>query len=308
MAVPGYQELMLPILRLASDGKEHSIREAMDSLAVQLNIAESDQNALLPSGTQSQYYNRVSWAVTYLTKSLLLEKSGRGRFRITERGVGALKKNPSRIDNVFLEQFTEYRAFKTKKAEVRSVTESAQSSVLPTEVAITPDERLEAAYEELRATVADELLSRVRSTSPKGFERLVVRLLVAMGYGGGELDHAEVTGKSGDDGIDGVIREDRLGLDMIYVQAKKWEGPVGPGDIDKFVGSLMRKKALKGVFITSGAFTDGARRAGNEASVKVRLIDGIELAQLMIDSKVGVSDAETYVVRKVDTDFFDDLA
>ncbi|MFN8871940.1 MAG: restriction endonuclease, partial [Phycisphaerae bacterium] len=161
--------------------------------------------------------------------------------------------------------------------------------------------------EELRETLADDLLRRVRSGSPKFFEHLVLRLLLAMDYGKGHIERAKVTGKSGDEGIDGVIPQDRLGLDMVYVQAKRHENAVGPGDIDKFVGSLMRKKATKGVFITSGTFTEGATRAGKEAAVKLRLIDGDELAELMIDYNVGVAPADTYVVKKVDTDFFDGL-
>ena len=300
---------MLPLLQIAADGHEHKIAEVMDSLAAQMGISDDDQNIMLPSGTQTQYYNRVGWAITYLTKSLLLEKAGRGRFKIAPRGADVLKNNPSRIDNTFLEQFPEYKAFKTKKGagQVVSATEGG-GVTLPPDAGITPEEQLESAYEELRGTLADDLQRRVREGSPRFFEHLVIRLLVAMGYGGGQVDRAEVTGKSGDEGIDGVIREDRLGLDMIYVQAKKWDNTVGPDEIDKFVGSLMRKKATKGVFITSGTFTEGARRAAKEAVVKVRLIDGDELAELMIDFNVGVAAADTYVVKKVDTDFFDGLA
>lgn len=305
MSLPGYQEFMLPLLRTASDGTDHALAEVVATLADQMNISEEERNSLLPSG-QTRVYNRVAWAMTYLSKSLLIEKTGRGRFKIAPRGAEVLKKNPVRIDNKFLEQFEEYRAFKTKKkVKIDAVVGTRDSDARIEDQDITPDERLDVAYNELRETLADDLLNRVRAGSPKFFEHLVVRLLVAMGYGGGQLDRAEVTGKSGDEGIDGVIREDRLGLDMIYVQAKKWENTVGPGDIDKFVGSLMRKKATKGVFITCGMFTDGAERAGKEAAVKVRLIDGDELAELMIDYNVGVAIAGTYTVKKVDTDFFE---
>jgi restriction system protein len=309
MAVPGYQEFMLPLLRLAADGQEHTFKQAMAKLAEQLRISEEDQAVLLPSRKATQFYNRVTWASTYLAKSLLLTKPGRGRFKIAPRGIEILAKKPQRIDNKFLQQFPEFVAFKNKtNAEPR---ESSSVSSVPDyadEPTTTPAERLDAAYEELRETLADDVLQCVRSATPKGFERLVVRLLVAMGYGGGSLEHAEVTGKSGDDGIDGTIREDRLGLDMVYVQAKKWENSVGPGEIDQFVGSLMRKRATKGVFITSGMFSDGAKRAGKEAAVKVRLIDGDELAELMIDFNVGVADEDKYVVKKIDSDFFDDLS
>jgi restriction system protein len=308
MAIPGYQDFMLPLLKLAANGQERTIADAMMELAKQLGISEAEQDLMLPSGTQTRFYNRVTWAVTYLTKSLLLDKAGRGKFKIAPRGQEVLRSNPSCIDNKFLEQFAEYQAFKTKKNKAKAIVVSDdEQSESATDSDITPEEQLGAAYEELREALADDLLRRVRSGSPKFFEHLVVRLLLAMGYGKGQIERAKVTGKSGDEGIDGVIPQDRLELDMVYVQAKRHENAVGPGDIDKFVGSLMRKKATKGVFITSGTFTEGATRAGKEAAVKLRLIDGDELAELMIDYNVGVAPADTYVVKKVDTDFFDGL-
>jgi restriction system protein len=309
MSVPGYQDFMLPLLKIAADGQEHTAADALDTLVTQLAIPEEDQAVLIPSGTQTQLYNRVTWAITYLSKSLLLERTGRGRFKITPRGGDILERNPARIDNHFLDQFPEYREFKTKRSVKASATRTASdNNQVADDPDATPEERLGTAHEELRGALADDLEQRIRSGSPKFFEHLVVRLLVAMGYGGGQIDRAEVTGKSGDEGIDGVIREDRLGLDMVYVQAKKWDNSVGPGEIDKFVGSLMRKRATKGVFITSGTFTEGANRAAREAAVKVRLIDGDELAELMIDFNVGVSASETYIVKKVDTDFFEATA
>lgn len=308
MAMPGYQEFMLPLLNFAADGQEHTISEALATLAEQMGISDAEQDLMLPSGTQTRFYNRVTWAVMYLTKSLLLEKAGRGKFKIAQRGKDVLNQHPPRIDNKFLEQFPEYRAFKTKKSKAKAIVASNDmESELAADSDITPEEQLGAAYEELREALADDLLRRVRSGSPKFFEHLVIRLLLAMGYGKGQIERAKVTGKSGDEGIDGVIPQDRLELDMVYVQAKRHEHAVGPGDIDKFVGSLMRKKATKGVFITSGTFTDGAERAGKEAAVKLRLIDGDELAELMIDYNVGVAPADTYVVKKVDTDFFEGL-
>lgn len=306
MSMPGYQDFMLPLLRLSAGG-EQTVAGAMEQLAEKFHLTDAEQTLRLPSGAQTQFYNRVTWALTYLAKSLLLEKTGRGRFRISSRGLEVLRAPPQRIDNAFLLQFPEFVAFKEKKRDTSAPERASRAVVDEDDLVITPAERLDSAYQELREALADDILERVRGTSPKGFERLVVRMLVAMGYGGGKLDRAEVTGRSGDDGIDGVIQEDRLGLDMIYVQAKKWENTVGPGEIDKFVGSLMRKKANKGVFITSGSFTDGAERAGREASVKVRLIDGDELAELMIDFNIGVSDEKSYTVKKIDSDFFDEL-
>jgi restriction system protein len=280
----------------------------MEVIAEQMKLTSEDRDELLPSGTQTRFYNRVIWAIVYLNKSMLLEKTGRGRFRITSRGVSVLKQNPSRIDNAFLEQFPEYKTFKTKRAESASVTRRETAS-MPSDLVegrdTTPDERLDAAFTELRETLADDLLERVRKGTPKFFEHLVVDLLVAMNYGGSREDAAQVVGKSGDEGIDGVIKEDRLGLDMVYVQAKKWDNSVGPGEIDRFVGSLMRKKAHKGVFITSGSFTAGALRAAQEASAKIVLIDGEQLAQLMMEHGVGVTNYKTYTVRRVDSDYFE---
>lgn len=307
MPIPGYQEFMLPLLRIASDGSEHSAADAMESIADEFGISEADRDEMLPSGTQTRFYNRVTWALTYLSKSLLLEKTGRGRFRITERGRAVLSSTPARIDNAFLEQFAEYRQFKTKRAAKAAEWRSNGVEGETDQPDVTPDERLESAYRELRKTLADDLLDRIRSSTPRFFERLVVDLLVAMGYGGSNPGDAKVVGRSGDGGIDGVIKEDRLGLDMVYVQAKKWEAAVGPDAIRSFVGSLGEQRAHKGVFITSGSFTGGARTAAERANAKVVLIDGEQLTELMIDHGVGVADHKAYVVKKLDGDYFESL-
>lgn len=306
MAVPGYQDLMLPLLIFCADSKEHGVKDAMAHLAKVFAISEADRAIMLPSGTQTQFYNRVTWATTYLVRSMLLTKTGRGRYCISARGVDVLAKKPKRIDDNFLKQFSEYVTFKSKKTPIASG-EEVKLSEEPDEPKATPIERFDAADKELREALVDEIRERLSAATPKGFERLVVKLLVAMNYGGGRLDYAEVTGKSGDDGIDGVIRQDQLGLDMVYVQAKKWENKVPPGEIDRFIGSLQRKRANKGVFITSGAFTDGATRASKEASVRIRLIDGDELAEMMIDLNVGVATEKTYAIKKIDSDFFEEL-
>lgn len=298
---------MLPLLRIAADRVEHTIVESIESLVRSMGISEADRDAMLPSGTQTRLYNRVTWALTYLTKSLLLEKVGRGRFKIGPRGIEALAENPKRIDNAYLKRFEEFRIFKAKKENKSedSIDPKLDGGTSP-DPETTPDERLDGAYNELRATLADELLTRVKCGTPKFFEHLVIDLLVAMGYGGSLADAAQVVGRSGDEGIDGVIKEDRLGLDMVYVQAKRYADSVGGGDIDRFVGSLMRKKANKGVFITSGTFTAGALKAAQEAAAKIVLIDGDQLAELMIDHGVGVSDHKHYVVKKLDNDYFDE--
>jgi restriction system protein len=307
MPVPGYQDFMLPLVKLASDGQEHNITDAIDALADQFGVDEQDREIMLPSGTQTRLYNRVTWALTYLTKSLLLDKSARGRFKIAPRGVEVLKKNPPRIDNAFLTQFDEFRAFRKKKAKSASIVEPADDGGDEVETSLTPLERVEGGYNELREVLADELLSRVRVMKPKAFEQLVVDVLVAMGYGGSQLDAAQVVGKSGDGGIDGVIKEDRLGLDMVYVQAKRHTNDVGPGAIREFVGSLGEHKATKGVFITCGGFTSGAIEAAAKAHHRIVLIDGDQLADYMIDNGVGVADYKAYTVKKLDGDYFGEV-
>lgn len=304
MPVPGYQEFMLPLVNLAGDGKEHTLPEALSRLAVELQISEADQEKMLPSGAQTRFKNRVSWALTYLTKSLLLEKTGRGKFIITARGREVLSSKPAKINSSFLDQFPEYQAFKTKKNKDPIHASQADESTGPE---TTPDEQLDVAYKELRETLADELLTRVRKVSPKFFEHLVVDLLVAMGYGGSRVDAAQVVGKSGDGGIDGVIKEDRLGLDMVYIQAKRYEADVGPAAIREFVGSLGEHRANKGVFITCGGFTAGARDAAAKAHFRIVLIDGEQLAEYMIDHDVGVAAQKSYTVKKLDSDYFEDL-
>jgi len=293
-------------VKLAIDGQEHKITDAIDALADQFGISEQEREILLPSGTQTRLYNRVTWALTYLTKSLLLEKSGRGRFKIAPRGAEVLKQDPKRIDNKFLMQFEEFRAFKRKKGNSSApVAVADEDGVEEADTSLTPLELVEGGYKELRETLADELLDRVRVMKSKRFEQLVVDVLVAMGYGGSQLDAAQVVGKSGDGGIDGVIKEDRLGLDMVYVQAKRHEADIGPGAIREFVGSLGEHKATKGVFITCGGFTSGARDAAGKAHFRIVLIDGDQLAEYMIDHGVGVTDYKTYIVKKLDSDYFE---
>ena len=305
MPVPGYQDFMLPLVKLAADGQERKITDAIDALADQFGLSELDRESMLPSGTQTRLYNRVTWALTYLTKSLLLDKSARGKFKIAPRGIDVLKRNVTRIDNAFLGQFDEFRVFTQKKSKPTTSPLAAEiEEVEDVDTSLTPLERVEGGYNELREALADELLTRVRVMQPKAFEQLVVDVLVAMGYGGSQLDAAQVVGKSGDNGIDGVIKEDRLGLDMVYVQAKRYTADVGPGAIREFVGSLGEHKATKGVFITCGGFTSGAKEAAVKAHHRIVLIDGDQLADYMIDNGVGVADYKAYTVKKLDGDYF----
>lgn len=305
MSLPKFHAFMKPVLELAGQQGLCSINDAVEATATHFNLSDAERSERIPKRSQTRLYSRVTWAITYLTKAKLLEKPERGKFRITDRGRKVLEENPHAISIKYLDQFEEFVEFRNKKNSSPSEPSSGESESDDT----TPAERLETAFVEIKNALADDLLERIRSNTPEFFEHLVVRVLVAMGYGGGNSDWATVTQLSGDGGIDGVIQEDRLGLDMIYVQAKKWDltNPVGPGEIDKFVGSLMRKRATKGVFITSGVFTSGAHKAAEQATVSVRLIDGDELADLMIDFGVAVSEEETYIVKKIDSDFFDDL-
>jgi restriction system protein len=301
MAVPTYQEFMLPLLRLAADGAEHSISDAVDEIALKLGISEEDQNELLPSGTQTRFSNRVSWAGSYLRKAGLLQSTGRGRFRNTERGIEALRSSPSVIDNTFLEQFPEFVEFKRKTS-----VEQPEGDQEPARDTQTPQEVLESSYQSLRRTLAQELLERAKKSSPRFFERLVVDLLVAMGYGGSRADAGQAVGRSGDGGIDGIIKEDRLGFDAVLVQAKRWDAAVGRPVVQAFAGSLEGQRARKGVLITTSTFTKDARDYVGRIEKRIVLIDGEQLAQLMIDFGVAVTDVANYRVKRVDADYFGD--
>ncbi len=294
MAVPNYQKIMLPLLKLAKDGEDHLMREAFEQLAKIFELDEDDRKELLPSGTQTVWENRVGWARTYLKKAGLVEYKKRGSFTITKIGKDVLTQNPSDIDNKFLMQFPDFVKFKTRTKE--SDTEDPDEK--------TPEEILEYSYQNLRDTIAQDLLSNVKSCSPEFFERLVVDLLLNMGYGGSRRDAGEAIGRSGDGGIDGIIKEDKLGLDAIYIQAKRWENTVSRPEIQKFAGALIGQQAKKGVFITTSSFSQGAKEYANRIESKVVLIDGERLAQLMIDYNIGVSKIKSYEIKKIDTDYF----
>ena len=293
---------MLPLLRVAADCKEHSLAEARDLLAAEFKLSAADREALLPSGRQSRFGNRVAWAKVYLQQAGLLLSPRRGHLQISDRGREVLKTRPERIDAKFLERYAEFVAFRSRKVEVEGELQPG-----PTEAELeTPEEALETAYEKMRAGLVSEVLGRVKGGSDKFFERLVVELLLKMGYGGSRSDAGQAVGKSGDEGIDGIISEDRLGLDVVYLQAKKWDGTVGRPEIQKFVGALHGKRAKKGVFITTGAFSAEAVAYIERIDPKVVLIDGRRFAELMIDFDVGVTTAQTYHVKRVDSDYFDE--
>jgi restriction system protein len=300
MTIPDFQTIMLPLLKVAEDGKEHSIHDFIDKLAQFFGLSEQELNELIPSGKQTIFYNRVGWARTYLSKSGLLELTQRPNYRITERGKDVLKQNPVRIDMKFLKRFPEYVQFK----EVESV---RKPKVQEEKGDKTPEEVLEDAYQEIRDSLAEEVLESVMSCSSAFFERLVVELLVKMGYGGSQKDAARAVGQSGDGGVDGIIDEDRLGLDTIYIQAKKWKDSIGRPEIQKFVGALAGKRAKRGIFITTSVFTQDAIKYASEIDTKVILIDGKKLADFMIDYNIGVTEITSYELKRIDSDYFNSV-
>lgn len=301
MAIPDFQSIMLPLLQLSSDGKVYHIHDAVNQLADQYGLTDEDRARLLPSGQQPIFYNRVGWARTYLKKAGLLKDPKRGYFQITDRGGEVLADNPSRIDMKFLRKFPEYIEFR------ETVRETTEEEVQEEDLeGLTPEEALENAYQRIRRDLSEELLIYILDSTPGFFEKLVVELLVKMGYGGSQRDAARAVGQSGDEGIDGIIDEDRLGLDTIYVQAKKWNKStsIGRPEIQKFVGALQGKRAKKGIFITTTTFTKEAREYASNIDTKVVLIDGNRLADLMIDYGVGVATRTQYELKELDTDYF----
>lgn len=296
MAIPDFQTIMLPLLRFCADGKEHANQESLNALATEFGLTNDERKKLLPSGQQRVFDNRVAWARAHMKMALLIENPRRGIFRITRRGKFILEQSPPSIDLKFLRQFSEYVDAREKP--------KSDASTVTAEEAQTPEEQIEQAYETLRENLAGELLQQLKSASPSFFEKVVVDVLVRMGYGGSLKDAGQAIGRSGDEGIDGVINEDRLGLDSIYIQAKRWEGTVSRPEIQKFAGALQGKRATKGVFITTSDFSEGSRDFASNISSKIILIDGNQLADLMIEYGVGVSTIVTYELKKLDSDFF----
>ena len=307
MAVPDYQSVMLPLLKFAEERKtEISTDDAVEVLATRLGLTESDLKEMLPSGVQHTFVNRVGWAATYMKKAGLLEPTRRGYYRITARGTELLQTKPTSINVKLLKQFPEFLAFQQLKGTRTGEKGSAQKS-LPDPSTATPSEALENAYENLRDELVDELLAKLKRSSPSFFERIVVELLVKMGYGGSRADAGKAIGKSGDGGIDGIIKEDKLGLDVVYIQAKRWDSnSVGRPDVMQFAGALQAQKANKGIFITTSRFTDDALGYVSQIGSKIVLIDGEQLTLLMIDHDVGVSTISQYPVKKIDADYFDE--
>ena len=302
MTIPNYQIIMPALLQHIADGEEHSNSEITGAMADHFDLSEEERRRLLPSGNQKVFTNRVAWAKAELKMAGLIDSPRRGVSVITQGGLDIVRQNlPERMDRNFLKQFPGYReklGGGTKKPDSEQNNWRTESP---------PQEVLEEAYQSLKREVSSELLAQIKACSPSFFERIVVDLLVRLGYGGSLHDAGHSIGKSGDEGVDGIIKEDRLGLDIIYIQAKKWENTVSRPEIQKFAGALQGKRARKGVFITTSEFSQGAREYASGIETNIVLIDGEELAGLMIDYGVGVSTTNVYTVKKVDYDYFEDV-
>jgi restriction system protein len=308
LAIPDFQSLTLPVLRIAAKG-EVRISEAVETLAIEFALSAEERAHLLPSGRQTTFANRVHWAKTYLAKAGLVEPTRRAYFRITELGRQLLAAPPERLDLKYLNRYPGVQQFRKGDPEDKETNETISSPIAGSSQALTPDEIMRSAHRELELALADELMQRIRSGTPEFFESLVVRLLVAMGYGGGSITDVNkaLVGGSGDGGVDGVIDQDQLGLDRIYIQAKRYaEGNVvGSGAIRDFFGSLDRFKASKGLFVTASTFSSSAKETAEHLSKRIVLIDGDHLTRLMIRHGVGCRIEETLYVKKVDEEFFE---
>jgi restriction system protein len=295
MAVPDFQSFFKPLLDFAADGREHSVQQARDAVAKVMALSEADMKEMLPSGIQTRFDNRVAWAKSYFVQAKVLESPRRGYFRITPRGMALHNQGHKRIDVKVLNQYPEFVEFHKARAPKEEEPETTTE---------TPEEALQQAYESIRSDLVGQILDRITNNSPQFFERLVIDLMVSMGYGGSRADAGKSIGGIGDEGIDGIIKEDRLGLDVVYLQAKRWDGTVGRPEVQKFVGALHGKRAKKGVFITTGRFSDDARKYVETIDPKVILIDGRALADLMIDHSLGTTTTATYHIKRIDSDYF----
>ncbi len=304
--IPDYQTIMLPLLNLTSDNEIHKFREVIETLAVHFKLTNDEKNELLPSGNQAIFDNRVGWARFYLTKANLLKSEKRGTHQITEQGLEFLKKNPKELRTKDLDNFKEFVAFK-ESIDKKNQTETTKTIIESNDQEVeTPEEALEYAYLKLKTDLYRDLLDTIKSCSPSFFEKLVIDMLTKMGYGGSRKDAGKALGKTGDGGIDGIIKEDKLGLDTIYIQAKRWENTVPVREIRDFAGALLSKKARKGIFITTSNFPKSAYEFVESIEHKIILIDGERLTELMFEFNVGVSTQSSYEVKKIDSDYFDE--
>ncbi len=303
--IPNYQRIMLPLLKSISDGRVHKFSDLVESISNHFGLTDEEKNELLPSGKQGVIDNRVGWSRFYLIKAGLIRAERRGYIQISESGKAFLNSNPSDLNSKLLDQFEDYRRFKGSLDSAKPVGKSELVESEESTDKSTPEDMIEYGYLKLKTDLKRDLLLNIKRSSPRFFETLVVDLLVKMGYGGSRKDAGQAIGKSGDGGIDGIIKEDKLGLDQIYLQAKRWEGTVPVKEIRDFAGSLLQKKARKGVFITTSDFPKSAYEFVGSIDPKIILIDGDQLADLMIESNVGVSLHGTFEIKKLDSDYFE---
>lgn len=307
--IPDYQTLILPFLEQLADNKEHELQELIKKLSDKFNLTDEERNELLPSGNQQIINNRVGWVRTYLKKANLLTSPRRAVFKITEQGLEVLKKKPSKIDVKFLQGLDDFKkwqdsyrtSYQSKKGNENNI-----ENTIELEIEKTPEELLDYSFQKLKEELVIELIERIKNCSPVFFERLVIDLLIKMGYGGSKKEAGEVVGKSGDGGIDGIIKEDKLGLDTIYIQAKRWDNAVPVAQVRDFAGSLLSKKAKKGIFISTSFYPKSAYEFVSSIEPKIVLIDGKELAELMIQYNVGMASKGIYELKKLDLDYFEE--
>jgi len=297
MPVPDYQSLMLPLLKKLADGQPRIFRDVREAIARELGLTQAELAERLPSGKQTAYDNRIGWAKTYLSKASLLTSPQRGVVQITAEGQRAVASGVTAIDKPYLMQFPSFQAFQGRRDE------NPQTD-MPLDATVTPDEAIEQNFTQLRYEVETQLLENIAQASPAFFEQLVVDLLMKMGDGGALEDAGQAIGRSGDGGIDGIIKEDKLGLDTIFIQAKRWQNTIGRPDVQRFAGSLQGVRARKGVFITTSDFTAEAKDYVSRIDVKIVLIDGKTLARLMFEYGLGVSTYRTFEVKRIDSDYF----
>jgi restriction system protein len=302
MSIPKYHELMLPMLNELASGSEKTISDLKKKLAKDFKLTEEELKELLPSGNQLIFDNRVGWARTYLKKAMLIESTKRGVFKITERGMKVLKEGVTSITATYLKKFDEFRAFQS----LEKPTDYVRDESLVSDSESTPIEIFEKSYKKIQSDLKNEILDQIFSCSPFFFEKLVVDLVINLGYGGSRKEAGEAFRTTSDEGIDGIIKEDKLGLDLIYLQAKRWkkDSCVGRPEVQKFAGALQGKRAKKGIFITTSYFSNDAREYVSNIDSKIILIDSDELCSLMIESNTGVSILSNYSIKKIDSDYF----
>lgn len=302
--IPDFQTLMLPLLELLADKKEHHLQSLISQICDNFKLTNEERKELLPSGSQEIINNRIAWAKTYLKKTKLIDSPRRATFVITEQGEKVLMSKPKRIDIQYLQKFPEFQEW--RNSYLLKKDDANPEQIVEVETGKTPEELLDYSYTKLREELASELLEKIKNCSANFFERLVVDLLIKMGYGGSKKEAGQIIGKSGDGGIDGIIKEDKLGLDTIYVQAKKWTNTVPVGQIRDFAGSLLSKKAKKGIFISTSNYPKNAYDFVASIEPKIVLIDGKELAELMIEHNVGLAIKTNYEIKKIDSDYFEE--